>query len=93
MSDHISLLKARYCSSILKMASRHSDVEATHLCNSLATERATGGTSPPVTNAEEAALEAIYALVIRLGHSNFRSSPIEVSHAAQAIDQWVAVAQ
>lgn len=93
MSDHISLLKAKYCNSILKCAARSSDIEARQLCNGLATERATGGTSQRVTDAEEDALEAIYALVIRLDTGNFASSPSEVSKAKLAVERWVDAAE
>jgi len=46
-----------------------------------------------VTDAEEDALEAIYALVIRLDTSNFASSPSEVSKAKLAVERWVHAAE
>ncbi len=56
MSDDQSLIKARYCRSILKVVAISTDQEARILLNSLATEQPTPNTSAPMAEAERAAL-------------------------------------
>jgi hypothetical protein len=62
MSDDQSLIKARYCRSILKVAAISTDQEARILLNGLATEKPTSDTSAPMAQAERAALASIREL-------------------------------
>ncbi|WP_441228073.1 hypothetical protein AB7813_08965 [Tardiphaga sp. 20_F10_N6_6] len=58
-SDEQSLIKARYCRSILKVAAISTDSEARGLLEGLATEQPTSNTSAAMAEAERAALSAI----------------------------------
>jgi hypothetical protein len=85
MSDDQSLIKARYCRSILKVAAISTEQEARILLNGLATEQLTPNTSPAMAEAERAALTAIRDLA---GYQHGRSVPQNSSEwmrAARAI--------
>ena len=89
MSDDQSLIKARYCRSILKVVAISTDEEARILLNSLATEQPTPNTSAPMAEAERAALAAIRELG---GYQHGRSVPQssgEWMRAARAIQLWL----
>jgi hypothetical protein len=91
MSDDQSLIKARYCRSILKVAAISTDQEARGLLESLSTEQPTSNTSAPMAEAERAALAAIRDLA---GYQHGRSVPqtsSEWMRAARAIQLWLNV--
>ncbi|MGM4923226.1 hypothetical protein AB8A31_10000 [Tardiphaga sp. 804_B3_N1_9] len=91
MSDNQSLIKARYCRSILKVAAISTDQEARGLLESLATEQPTPNTSAPMAAAESASLAAIRDLA---GFQRGRSVPQSSSEwmrAARAIQLWLNV--
>ncbi|MDR6659775.1 hypothetical protein J2W51_002345 [Tardiphaga robiniae] len=89
MSDEQSLIKARYCRSILKVAAISTEQEARGLLESLATEQLTPNTSAPMAEAERTALAAIRDLT---GFQRGRSVPQSSSEwmrAARAIQLWL----
>jgi hypothetical protein len=89
--DERSLIKGRYCRSILKVAAISTDHEARILLNGLATEQPTPHASAAMTDAERAALAAIRELA---GHQHARSAPegsSEWMRAARAIQLWLNV--
>ncbi|WP_092147049.1 hypothetical protein [Bradyrhizobium sp. NFR13] len=91
MSDDQSLIKARYCRSILKVAAISTDQEARGLLEGLATEQPTPNTSPAMAEAERAALSAIRDLA---GYQHGRSVPQSSSEwmrAARAVQLWLNV--
>ncbi len=91
MSDDQSLIKARYCRSILKVAAISTDQEARGLLQGLATEQPTPNTSAPMAEAERVALTAIRDLA---GYQHGRSVPQSSSEwirAARAIQLWLNV--
>jgi hypothetical protein len=91
MSDDQSLIKARYCRSILKVAAISTEQEARILLNGLATEQVTTNTSPAMAEAERVALTAIRDLA---GYQHGRSVPQSSSEwmrAARAIQLWLNV--
>ena len=89
MSDDQSLIKARYCRSILKVAAISTDQEARGLLESLATEQPTPGASAPMAEAERAALAAIRDLT---GYQHGRiahQGSTEWVRAMRAIQNWL----
>jgi len=91
MSDNQSLIKARYCRSILKVAAISTDQESRGLLESLATEQPTPNTSAPMAEAERAALAAIRDLA---GYQYGRSVPQSSSEwmrAARSVQLWLKV--
>ncbi|WP_441255909.1 hypothetical protein [Tardiphaga sp. 285_C5_N1_2] len=89
MSDDQSLIKARYCRSILKVAAISTDQEARGLLESLATEQPTPNASAAMAEAERAALSAIRELAgSQHGRSKSQSSS-EWMRAARAIQLWL----
>lgn len=92
MSDGISLLKARYCRSILKTASIASDQEARRLIGGLTTERQTDGTTESVASAEKLALSAIDGLAKQLQAKRGGFAPTDWSRAEQAVESWLRAA-
>ncbi|QND75159.1 hypothetical protein [Tardiphaga robiniae] len=91
MSDDQSLIKARYCRSILKVAAISNDQEARGLIEGLATEQPTPNTSAPMAEAERAALAAFRILA---GHQHGRSVPQtsnEWVRAVRAIEYWLSI--
>jgi hypothetical protein len=90
-SDEQSLIKARYCRSILKVAAISTDQEARGLLEGLATEQPTTNTSDPMAEAERAALAAIRELA---GHQHGRSAAhgsSEWQRAMRTIEFWLNV--
>jgi uncharacterized protein YbjT (DUF2867 family) len=90
-ADEQSLIKARYCRSILAVAAISTDQEARVLLEGLATEQPTSNASLPMSEAERAALSAIRELA---GYQNGRSAPVsstEWMRAARAIQFWLDV--
>jgi hypothetical protein len=91
MSDAQSLIKARYCRSILKVAAISTEQEARGLLEGLATEQLTSNTSPPMAQAERAALATIRELgKYQHGRSAFPRST-EWVRAMRAVDLWLNV--
>lgn len=91
MTDDQSLIKARYCRSILKVAAISTDSEARMLLQNLTTETPTPSVSAPMAEAERAALSAIRDLA---GYHHSRSIPqssTEWMRAARAIQAWLNV--
>lgn len=91
MSDGQSLIKARYCRSILKVAAISTDQEVSILLNGLATEQPTLDTSGPMAQAERAALVSIRELA---GHQHGRSAfqgSSEWLRAMRAVELWLNV--
>ena len=89
--DEQSLIKARYCRSILKVAAISTDQEARILLNGLATEQPTSDTSAPMAQAERAALASIRELA---GYQHGRHAPqgsSEWMRATRAIQLWLNV--
>jgi plasmid stability protein len=89
--DERSLIKARYCRSILKVAAISTEHEARILLNGLSTEQVTTNTSAAMAEAERAALTAIRDLA---GYQHGRSVPqtsSEWMRAARAIQLWLNV--
>ncbi|WP_441229384.1 hypothetical protein AB7828_03365 [Tardiphaga sp. 215_C5_N2_1] len=89
--DERSLVKARYCRSILKVAAISTDREARILLDGLATEQVTANTSALMAEAERTALAAIRDLA---GYQHGRSVPQSSSEwmrAARAIQSWLSV--
>ena len=89
--DEQSIVKARYCRSIMKVAAISTEQEARILLNGLATEQPTHGTSAAMAEAERAALAAIRDLA---GYQYGRSVPHSSSEwmrAARAIQAWLTV--
>lgn len=87
--DEQSLIKARYCRSILKVAAISTDQEAREMLEGLATEQPTADTSASTAEAERAALSAIRDLA---GYQHGRSVPQssgEWLRAMRAIELWV----
>ncbi len=90
-SDEQSLIKARYCRSILKVAAISTDQEARALMEGLTTEQPTSNTSAPMAEAERTALAAIRELA---GHQHGRTVPQnsnEWLRAMRAIEFWLSV--
>jgi hypothetical protein len=91
MSDDQSLIKARYCRSILKVVAISTDQEARNLLNGLATEQPTSDTSAPMAHAERAALASIRELA---GYQHGRHAPQNSSEwlrAMRALELWLNV--
>lgn len=92
MSDPISLLKARYCRSIMKTASILDDSQARRLIAALTTEVPTPETSPQVGIAERDALASIICLSDRLQNRTVASAASEWQTASDAILRWISAA-
>jgi hypothetical protein len=88
-SDEQSLIKARYCRSILKVVS--TDLEARGLLEGLATEQPTSDTSAPMAQAEEAALTSIKELARYQHGRNAPHNSTEWVRAARAVEFWLSV--
>jgi hypothetical protein len=91
MSDEQSLIKARYCRSILKVAAISTEQEARILLNGLATEQVTTDTSAAIAEAERAALTAIRDLARYQHGRSVPQSSSEWMRAARAIQLWLNV--
>jgi hypothetical protein len=91
LSDDQSLIKARYCKSIMNVTSISTDAEASILITGLTNEQPTSNTSAPMAEAERAALAAIRILA---GLQHGRSVP-QTSHewlrAVRAVEYWVSI--
>jgi hypothetical protein len=88
-SDEQSLIKARYCRSILKVAAISTEQDTRLLLEGLTTEQPTANTSAPIAEAEQAALSAIRELA---GYQHGRSpsgGSTEWMRAARAIQAWL----
>lgn len=92
MSNGISLLKARYCLSVMGAASGSSDEQARHLIDCLTTESPTGGTSRAVAEAEADAYEAIHRLSQRMADRSMAAVSGEWDRAKQAVLRWIQAA-
>lgn len=92
MSDDTSLVKARYCRSILKTATHCADLEARRLLDALATEPATSGASPTVEAAERAALSALRALADHSRGKSIAFGSGEWTRAQQSVENWIRAA-
>ncbi|QUS40340.1 hypothetical protein RPMA_16975 [Tardiphaga alba] len=89
MSDHISFLKARYCTSVLKTATISTDDEARHLIACLSLELPTSHTSQAVNIAERDALASILALSERFAGRSAASVASEWRAASDAVRRWI----
>ncbi|WP_441252673.1 hypothetical protein AB8A28_24875 [Tardiphaga sp. 71_E8_N1_1] len=90
-SDEQSLIKARYCRSILKVAAISTEQEARILLNGLATEQLTSNTSAPMAEAERAALAAIRELAGYLHGRIAHQGSTEWSRAMRGVENWLNV--
>jgi hypothetical protein len=91
MNDEISLLKARYCRSILKTASIGIEPEVRRLVLGLTTEVPTVDTSASIADAEGQALDAIRALADQLAGRSAAAASGEWQRAIRAVETWVRV--
>jgi hypothetical protein len=91
MSDEQSLIKARYCRSILKVAAISTDQEARGLLESLASEQPTPNTSAPMVEAERAALAAIRELARYQHGRSVPQTSSEWTRAVRAVQLWLNV--
>lgn len=89
MSDSISLLKARYCLSVMRTASLCTLEEARHLVHCLSTEYLTPDTSRAVAIAERDALAAMMTLHERFLGRSVGAVAGEWSTAENALVRWV----
>lgn len=90
MSDDQSLIKARYCRSILRVVAISTDLEARRLLEGLTTEPPTFSTSPPVAEAERAALAAIRDVSEYPHGRSAPQSSVEWVRALRAVESWLA---
>jgi hypothetical protein len=90
-SDDQSLIKARYCRSILKVAAISTEQEARTLLNGLATEQPTSNTSAAMAEAERAALATIRDLAGYLQSRIAHHGSTEWVRAMRAIENWLNV--
>lgn len=90
MSDSTSLLKARYCRSVLTTAATCPDDDAKRLVDCLATEFLTPSTSQNVKIAERNALAALYTLSERIRDRSVSSAAGDWKTASDAISGWIA---
>jgi hypothetical protein len=90
-SDEQSLIKARYCRSILKVTAISTEQEARSLLEGLTTEQPTANTSTAMAEAEQSALDAIRELA---GRQHGRSA-LQISNewlrAVRAIESWLSL--
>jgi hypothetical protein len=89
MGDDESLIKARYCRSILKVAAISTEQEARGLLDGLTTEQPTSDTSAPMAQAERAALATIRELGKYQHGRTASQSSTEWLRAMRAIELWL----
>lgn len=89
MSDHLSLLKARFCRAVLVTAERSSLVEARRLIEALSSEPLTSGTTRVVATAERDALAAILLLSERFNDRTAAIVQREWQVATIAVLRWI----
>jgi hypothetical protein len=89
--DEQSLIKARYCRSILKVAAISTDTEARVLLEGLTTEVSTPNMSGPMAAAEGAALTAIRELAGIQHGRNVHPTSVEWVRAVRAMEYWLKV--
>jgi hypothetical protein len=92
MSDEISLLKARYCRSVMATAAISPDAEARHLIGTLTTEAATVCVSPRVAQSEISALMAIRNLADQIHGRSLSSASSEWTRARTSVENWIGAA-
>lgn len=93
MSDHDSLLKARYCRAVVGTAAISDLDQARHLIGCLTTELFTANVSPAVQAAEADALASIVLLHDRLASRSTVAVAGEWKHAEEAIRRWIKAAE
>jgi alpha-D-ribose 1-methylphosphonate 5-triphosphate synthase subunit PhnH len=91
MQNDLSLLKARYCRSVMRTAADASDDEAHRMIRSLASETATPGVTHEVDRAEQAAFEAFRILASRCAGRRMSSVTVEWLNAERAVSNWLRV--
>src|SRR6478609_7023706 len=89
MSDSISLLKARYCLSVMRTASHCSLEEARHLVRCLSSEYLTPNTSRAVAIAERDALAAMLTLHERFAERSAGAVAGEWNTTESALVRWI----
>lgn len=92
MSRESSLLKARYCLTVLKTASMSPDPEARRLIACLATEQPTLGLTAQVAQAELERVFALRMLAERLQDCSISSVSAEWHRAQNALLRWMVAA-
>lgn len=92
MPDRVSFLKARYCRAILKTALNSQEEDARRLIYCLATEPATVNTSPNISTAERAALDALAKLARRVDERGVTAIATHWRDVNDVIEVWIEAA-